>query len=310
MTSRHIGTTHIFESRDGSNTINLKAGDGQNLVVYGTLSGGAGAIPGGVVGAVQVNGGGGELEGLNTFTHSLGEMTLSDKLNISNTTEANGTTGALSVQGGINLEKKMTMGANSKIVFHAGTQADFRVDASDEGGGWVDLTTVPVARTTGANAPAYSVWRGNMRGYEFDTGAFKELFYEQHIPHNYDIETNSGIYFHAHFTNNTAVPAGAVKLNWEYTYANSSSTFPTTATVSAVVDVSSQYSHQILEIATPVLAGQLEVDGIISVRLYRDASDPADTFNGSIFILQLDSHIQVSKWSTKHKDKTTGSFYV
>ena len=71
-----------------------------------------------------------------------------------------------------------------------------------------------------------------------------------------------------------------------------------------------QYVHMITEIAAPVLAGTLEVDGVLQLHVYRDGAAGADTSTTSAFLLFIDAHIQVSKFATKNRNKAGGSFYT
>ncbi len=235
---------------------------------------------------------------------------------LTNTTDStSSTTGVLQVAGGIGVAKKIVMGSASKIITFPGNQPDFQVDGSSNTDTWQDIPATLNARATGSNAPSYTCWNplgsNNMYAYEFvGSGAsHREVWYEVHIPHGYAAGT--GIYFHVHIVNNAANPTGNVKFTFDYTYASSGNAFnSTTSQTSVTAAIGAQYTHQIIEIATPVLAGSLEVDGVVLVKLTRDPTDVADTFTGSVWVMYADCHININKFSTKYRNKaTTGSFY-
>lgn len=190
-----------------------------------------------------------------------------------------------------------------------GTQADYTYDQSTPVSGWIDIPCDITARGGGANNPAWSLFRNGIYAYEFPgSSGMKEVWATIHIPHT--IDTTTGVYLHTHWAPNTASSAGDVKWNFEYTYASSNGVLGATSTTSVVTARPATYTHTISEISAPILAGSLEVDGIILIRCYRDAAATEDTSTDSAFLFFIDCHIQVNKFSTKNRNKAGGSFYT
>jgi len=273
----YYAETHIFDSRADVSVINIVAGDGKTLNIGGTT-------PGGSDTEIQFNNAG-TLDGISSLTYATNQLSMTEPISLNNT---------------------LDLGASGKINFTGGTQADFSIE--DTGSGWVDITSEPVGGK-GANAPTWATWYGNLSAFEFPSNSLKELFYSIHIPHNYDKVDDEGIFFHIHLTTDNAAPTGNHEIYFEYSYGNSDAVFSVPTTVSVVDTISTQYLHRITEIPTAVLAGALEVDGVVNLRVYRDGTG-SDTANYSVFVLFLDSHIKINKYSTLNRNKATGSFYT
>lgn len=222
----------------------------------------------------------GVLDGVEEFYYELGQLFLNISLHLRN---------------GINFKGQI--------------DADFLIDSTS---GWIDLPSQPVARGSGTNVPAFIVFRNNLYSYTFEPTALNELFYTIHIPHSYDKQNDLGLYFHVHTSTNNAAPTGNFVIFFEYSAALSDGTFSATTTVSKTASFTSQYEHNIVEIDTPVLGGgAIEIDSLVLVRVYRNGGVGDDTFTDNVFILQIDTHIQINKLASKYRNKlTTGSFYV
>lgn len=168
--------------------------------------------------------------------------------------------------------------------------------------GWDDLLSELDLRGTGANSPTWSVFRNGISGPEFSATVMNESWASFHIPHTY--APNTSVFFHIHFSpNNTST--GVVRWGFEYTYAKRDGTFGATSTVYKNYDIptNSQYKHFVAEIDTGVLGGGLiEPDTLICVRVFRDATDVADTFGGTVHGFTADCHFQKSRFATRLKE--------
>lgn len=211
------------------------------------------------------------------------------------------------IKGAQNLQVNAT-----KINFKAGTQSDFAIEDTN---GWLDINCPIIVTGSGANDPTIATITGltNMQLYTFPgTGSMKQCWSQIHVPHNY--APGTGIYFHAHVLTDTINLADMnknYKINFDYSYASSNGVFSAVQTVSVTDFFTNPLQHKITEIAAPVLAGQLEVDGVIMVRMWRDSADAADVFPSDLHLIYIDCHMKISKFSTKYRNKaTTGSFYV
>lgn len=251
------------------------------------------------------------------------------KLNLYDSTAATSSSAASAIfSGGLTVLKNIFLASgtglvtdtSTGIIFNAGQQNDYSIKTGGQSS-WIDLPAQITARTTGSNAPSYTIWNSahsnNMYGYEFPNTGTKEIWAELHIPHEHTPGT--GMYFHAHYLHNVAGATGNVKLSFDYTSAkapdnnyvyNAFSGTTSNVTVTQAVGAT-QYSHHITELASPVLAGSLEVDTVVLVRMTRD-NTVASNFSGSIWILFCDAHISVSKVSTlnRSKQQASNSFYT
>lgn len=185
---------------------------------------------------------------------------------------------------------------------------------------WHDIIGAINIRQSGASVPTYSLYRDNIYQYAFSKTVLQEVFIEFHIPHDYVMGTN--LFIHAHWsqsvvdTGGAASAPGVCKWSFESTYAKgyAQAAFPASRTVSVTQTASStQYMHQIAEVqlsatspgATQLDSAQLEPDGIILVRCFRDPGDVADTVNELTFLHFVDIHYQSTAVGTKQKNGPT-----
>jgi len=144
--------------------------------------------------------------------------------------------------------------------------------------------------------------------YEFLTGQNYECFANFHIRHDY--KRGSMIYPHVHFTvSNNA--SGVVRWVFEYTQAqrhdnSGNSVFPATTKLylNFTVATNSAYKHLVAEMpeGQGIPATNIDFDSMIMMRIYRDGTDPADTFGQSAFGITVDLH-----YETDHENTTLRS---
>ncbi len=192
-----------------------------------------------------------------------------------------------------------TQGDGIKVDFDAPTYA------------WQDLLGEITVRGIGANDPAWSVYRGGIRQYQF--GAADEVWLNFHIPHDY--VPGSDIYIHAHWSHIvTTVTGGSVTWGFEVSYSkgHNQAAFSAPITVTLAQNASTgQYQHLIAEIqlsaASPSVSQLdsdiIEVDGLILVRAYLSANNM--TVSGGLvpdpFLHYVDIHYQSTGIGTKQK---------
>lgn len=171
--------------------------------------------------------------------------------------------------------------------------------------GWTDyLSSISAGKAVGANAPTWSAFRGNIDAYEFDAGTMNEIWMVFHINHDYKL--GSAIYPHIHWSPNT-INTGVVRWGFEYMYAkgHSQASFPasTTVYVEETISSNSQYLHIISEVsdANVIPSTGVETDGIVLMRVFRDAAHANDTFPDAVHGFFVDLHVQIDKLSTKNK---------
>jgi len=207
-------------------------------------------------------------------------------------------------------------------VFPKGKTYGLKVDVDNPTFPWKDLLGAISIRGTGATDPSYNVYRGSVRGYQFDAG--EEVFIEFHVPHDHASGTDIYIHFH-HSVNgkNTAgVSAGTIHATsrvtwaaeWLYSKGHNQQAFSSPLTITATSSLMSKtlYQHYITEVqlsaGTPA-ANQLdtdliEPDGLLLVRGYllnTSISASSGVTKAAPFLHFIDIHYQSTNIGTKSK---------
>lgn len=185
-----------------------------------------------------------------------------------------------------------------------------------QGYGWRDMLGSPVVRAIGANDPVFAVWKGTIRKYQFSNALMNEMWFPYHIDHDY--KPNSDIFIHVHWsqavvdTGGPAAAPGDVKWQFEVSYAKGHQQQAFIANINTFVVQtadSTVYEHMIAEVqlsaaspsASQIPTADLEPDGLIEVRMFRDPADVADTLNQAPFLHYVDIHYQSDRVNTRNK---------
>jgi hypothetical protein len=191
-----------------------------------------------------------------------------------------------------------------------------RVDTASPTFPWHDIIGELKIKSPGASDPALVTYRGNIQQYQFSNAVTNEVFLEYHIPHDY--LPGSDIHIHTHWsqiTVDTGGPAGApgtVKWSFDVSYAKGHNQAPFSAPITATVTQqasSTQYQHMLPEVqlsaASPsgsqLDTDDIEPDGVILVRAWRDPTDGSDTLDQAPFLHFIDVHYQSTNIGTKQK---------
>lgn len=197
-----------------------------------------------------------------------------------------------------------------------------KVDTTTPTFGWRDLIGDIHVHAISANDPTFSVYRGNVKQFSFSNAIMNEVYINFHMPHDY--VPGSHLYIHPHWSQivvdsgGTAGAPGNVKWSFEVSYAkgHNQAAFSTPITTSVIQTASTvQYQHMLPEVqlsATTPSASQLdsddlEIDGLLLIRVFRDPTDLADTLNQVPFLHYVDIHYQSTGIPTKQK---APNFYV
>jgi hypothetical protein len=197
-----------------------------------------------------------------------------------------------------------------------------RVDTTTPTFGYRDLLGDVKVLSPGANDPTLAVFRDAIRAFSFSNAVMNECFMYFHIPHDY--VPGSDVFIHTHWSQNvidSGGPAGVpgdVKWSFEVSYSkgHDQAAFPASVTTFITQTASgTQYQHMLEEVqlsaASPSAAqidtDDLEPDGVILVRCFRDPGDAADTLNQVPFLHYVDIHYQSTNIATKAK---APNFYV
>lgn len=198
-----------------------------------------------------------------------------------------------------------------------------KVDTTTATYSWMDLLGSITTRTGGGVAATYAPLRPDVFGWRFTNGGpEKEVFIEFHIPHDYVPGTDMFVHVHwAQDTVDTGGPAGVpgtVEWRCAVSYADGHGTpggaadpFPAAKIVTLNQQGSTtQYGHMIAEAAWTSDGGSattfdrnaITVDGVVTMRVYRDSTWAGDTLNQNPFIMGfVDLHYQSTGIGTKQK---------
>lgn len=175
--------------------------------------------------------------------------------------------------------------------------------------GWRDLIgTVQVNGIT-FNDPSFLTY-GNtsIRQFQFSGSIYNEIVVAYHIPHDYVPDT--AIHFHMHWSNaETVQQSGDVVWAFDilHSQGHGQAAFEPIGIYSVVqTSPEIQYQHMIAE-TVAITIPNLEVDGLLLVRIYRDIYNQFDTLLDPIFGHMADIHYRSNSSTTKNK---APNFYV
>lgn len=170
---------------------------------------------------------------------------------------------------------------------------------------WKDLVApLSTAKPTGGSMPTWeSVGGSAFYAYAFVDNKVNEAVVTFHLSHDYALGTD--LYPHIHWIAGDGT-VGTVRWVMELAYAkgHSQAPFNLHAPVQVIVEQASDgtpFKHYIAEGLCSNFTAALEPDGLILMRVYRDATHPNDTFAGSAYALQADLHHQSNMIGTINK---------
>lgn len=167
--------------------------------------------------------------------------------------------------------------------------------------GWRDnIQPFTNGRAAGGALPTWGTFLGGISVWKFPSNSIKELWLNFHIDHDY--KQGSLMFPHIHWC---PVDTGAGVVRWgiEYTAAkgHGQQTFPVTQTIyleQAASGIANR--HQITETSVGIDFG-IEVDAVIMVRVFRDATHVNDTYAGDAVGLFCDLHYESHRLNTPQK---------
>ena len=175
------------------------------------------------------------------------------------------------------------------------TASDFVVTATNL---WEDLRFPPQAvNPVGVVEPAglSSTWgpNGNKLSLTFEEGQTQCFFVNVQLPHDY--LTNTTVFPHFHFSPNNNNAGGDLLFKTSYTWANMGQTFGSETLVTNVITIAPniRWKHLMITaptagIAPPGNAGNFS--SMLIMRIERLGRDGADTYPGTIDLLEYDIH--------------------
>lgn len=217
------------------------------------------------------------------------------------------------------------LASTGDLIVEKASGKGIKVDTDSPTYGWRNLLGPVQAKTTGATDPVWTLYRGNIYAYTFDS-ATAEAFLTFHVPNDWVpgvVGEGRSAFIDVHWsqivvdTGGTAGVPGNVEWNFEITYADGHGTaggaadpFTAPVTVTVVQQASStQYGHMIAEVEFANDGGTggkmnyntIRVGGLIIVRAYRVKGNAADTLNQAPFGHTVNIHYQSTNVGTKQK---------
>ena len=186
--------------------------------------------------------------------------------------------------------------------------------------GWKDKeAAIASARVAGAKQPTWSQVIDGIYAFLFSPTTINEVYIAFHLPHDMALSytqpdgtlTPPKFYLHVHWMSD-GTDTGTARFGFEYSYAKGYGTavYPSTATV--YVEQASDgvaLTHNIAELSDDdaISSAEFETDGILMLRVFRDATHANDTLTDSTFITFIDFHYLSDGLETVERNRGTGT---
>jgi len=160
-----------------------------------------------------------------------------------------------------------------------------------------DVLTVNANATklAGKSDPGFDVFTGGLRTHFFDPTIDEEVFFNVQLPHKWKEGTD--IYPHVHWLPDaSAGEPSVVRWGLEYIWVNLGVTAGAATTIYTNVSAPAEnfvgYRHYLSPFAAISGAGKT-ISSMLVCRLFRNASNVADTFSADAGLLHFDFHIEI-----------------
>lgn len=169
--------------------------------------------------------------------------------------------------------------------------------------GWRDNIVQLDVQVGNPDAPVLNIFRDGIHAYNFFAGELSEAHASFHIDHDY--APGTALYPHIHWAVNTAA-TGTVRWGIEWTYAKGHGQMAFGPTQTVYVEQAANgiaYTHFVAEVsdANAIPGTNIETDGILLCRFFRDGTHPNDTLDADVFVFCVDLHYQASQLTTPNK---------
>lgn len=171
-----------------------------------------------------------------------------------------------------------------------------------EEGGWVDILGPVVPPANGPTVPVLTALSSPHDNFLLPLFAIGDKFgFSAHIPHG--INASTGLYLHAHILID-GTSTNTVKFQFEYSYAHGYSrevlSSPSIVTIEQA-GTGVAKTHQILEIANPILTNSIETDGILNC-VFSRITNGGTNVTDNVFVTFLDVHAQLVTNSSTNRN--------
>jgi hypothetical protein len=169
---------------------------------------------------------------------------------------------------------------------------------------WRDMKGDISGARAGNSAPSWDQFSGGIYHYAFSPTSIKEVQITYHVDH--DWATGTPMYVHIHWSP-SSTNTGTVRWGFEISIAKGygRGAFTTTNTIYVEQAASGvDRDHLIAECSVNdvIPANALEIDAIISIRVFRDATHSNDTYADKAFGIFCDLHYQANIPGTWQKN--------
>ena len=166
---------------------------------------------------------------------------------------------------------------------------------------WDDINLPASNLQPGATPPTWGAFfvSGGIQGYLFSPTAANMLHTSSEIVHRYKEGTD--IQVHVHWMP-TTTNIGAVRWGLEYVWVNNSGAIasaPTTIYI-GTTSVGTAWAHQRSDFPAIVGTGKT-IGSAIVMRVFRDATNAADTFTGNAAMIQIGIHYEIDTIGSRSK---------
>ena len=188
--------------------------------------------------------------------------------------------------------------------------------------GWKDITSsMYSARVATGKPPTWAIIVDGIYGWRFSATLENEYWISFHLPHDMDLtfvepDGTVGppqIYPHVHWTPEAGgTDTGTARFGFEWTYAKGygiDSYGPTQTIYTEQAADGTELKSYISETsdAAALQSSDFEVDGVILMRVFRDAAHANDTLTDRVFITFTDVHYLSDGLETVERNRSTGS---
>jgi hypothetical protein len=165
---------------------------------------------------------------------------------------------------------------------------------------------------TGASAPDWGntpnfAGNANFYFYAFDgTNTLEQVYFTVQFPHTYKV--GSKVFAHVHFvplsTNTGDTNSRTVRFILEYSWASINGTFGAGGTIEltkSFVPNTSLWKHLIADNANGIEGTDKDISSMMICRLYRDPTNPGDTYPQDVAFLQFDIHHEIDQMGSSQE---------
>jgi hypothetical protein len=270
---------------------------------------GFGTYSSGTDGYTLLSGGSSSVLGAAVICFGQSHATVANELHLRN----DGNTTRFKIKSGGNVEV-----STGNLVLPKTSGSGIQVDPAAPTWSWRDLEGVIQPKESGAGAPVWTTWSGNIKEWKFVANDIIDLKF--HWPHDHVPGTD--VYIHVHWSHTGSAISGSATVDYRYRWGKRDGAYEAERLLSQTISVTNITSHPALttfvneiqlSAATPNTTSgtyqldtdNFEPDGLLKIS-FKVNTIPTITA-GDFFIEYIDIHYQSSNVGTKNK---ASNFYA